>query len=122
MSENSILWVISEEVIETKEVRGARESDDIGGGFGPQRMTEKLISFVRERKPVDALLLKNQMSGLLKVVCDLFDQAEVQTGMQLAEVELTVEITAEGQVSLVGNGGKFGNTGGITLKFMRPPA
>jgi hypothetical protein len=60
------------------------------------------------------------MDGLLNVVGELFGQADQQTGMKLNEVELSVEINAEGQVSLVGNGGKLGNTGGITLKFIRP--
>ena len=40
--------------------------------------------------------------------------------MQLNEVTLSVEINGEGQVSLVGTGGKLGNKGGITLKFTRP--
>jgi hypothetical protein len=44
----------------------------------------------------------------------------VRTGLQLDEVELSVEINAEGQLSIVGKGGKLGNSGGMTLKFMRP--
>lgn len=119
MSENPEIWIVAEEEVEIEDVQGARRSDDIGGGFGPQDGIERLRSIVRKRKPVDALLLKSQMSGLLKVVKDLFDEAGEQTGMQLTEAELTVEITAEGQVSLVGNGGKLGNKGGITLKFTR---
>jgi hypothetical protein len=74
----------------------------------------------RKRVSLDALALKEQMGGLLSVIGDLFDQADQQTGMKLSEVELSVEINAEGQVSLVGTGGKLGNTGGITLKFIRP--
>ena len=73
----------------------------------------------KERKTLDATLLKQQMSGLLKVVGSLFEEAEQQTGMRLTEVELSVEISGEGEVSLVGNVAKVGNQGGITLKFTR---
>ncbi|MGF1535108.1 MAG: hypothetical protein ACFB4J_01310 [Elainellaceae cyanobacterium] len=41
--------------------------------------------------------------------------------MQPSSVELSVEINGEGQVNIVGNGGKIANTGGITLKFTRCP-
>jgi hypothetical protein len=60
------------------------------------------------------------MNGLLQIVSDIFNHAQQQTGLQLNEVELTVEINAEGQVSLLGSGGKLTNKGGITLKFKRP--
>ena len=81
-----------------------------------------MTALTKKRVPLDAAALKAQMAGLLKVVGDLFDQAEEQTGMRLNEVELSVEINAEGQVSLVGTGGSVANKGGITLKFARPPA
>ena len=61
------------------------------------------------------------MESMLAIVNDLFSQADTTTGLRLDEVELSVEINAEGQLSIVGNGGKLGNTGGITLKFTRPP-
>ncbi len=57
---------------------------------------------------------------MLAIVNDLFSQADTSTGLRLDEVELSVGISAEGQLSLVGNGGKLGNTGGIKLKFTRP--
>jgi hypothetical protein len=61
------------------------------------------------------------MTSLLAVVNDLFTQADRTTGLQLQEVELSVDINAEGQISLVGNGGKLGNQGGIKLKLTRAP-
>ncbi len=79
---------------------------------------------VRKRVPLDAIALKSQMKGLLKVVGDLFEQAEQQpSDMVLDEMKLVVEINAEGQVSIMGNGGKLGDRGTIELKFKRiPPA
>jgi hypothetical protein len=118
MSEESTVWIVVEEISESASVSGARESVDTGGGFG-SRVTEKVMTIVKKRVPIDAVALKAQMSGLLKVVGDLFDQAEQKTGMKLSEVEVSVEINAEGQVSLVGTGGKVSNKGGITLKFTR---
>ncbi len=60
------------------------------------------------------------MENMIAIVNDLFSQADTSTGLRLEEVELSVEINAEGQLSLVGNGAKLGNSGGITLKFSRP--
>jgi hypothetical protein len=57
------------------------------------------------------------------VVGDLFEQAEQKpNGMVLDEVELSVEINAEGQVSIMGSGGKLGSKGAITLKFKHTSA
>ena len=115
------LYVITTETVEatrTDTPRGSRSSDDIGGGFGGP--PEQIANLIRKRVPLDAVALKTQMNGLLSVVGDIFAQADAQTGMRLSEVELSVEINGEGPVSIVGNGGKIGNTGGITLKFTRP--
>lgn len=118
------LYVITTETLETIPTRtdtprGSRSSDDIGGGFGPPA-AEQITQLIRKRVPLDAAALKTQMNGLISVVGDIFAQADAQTGMQLSEVELSVEINGEGKVSIVGNGGKIANTGGITLKFTRP--
>lgn len=114
------LWLVTEvETTETVEVRrGERGSDDIGGGFGLPRVTEQ-IKVVRQRVPLDAVALKTQMSGLLQVVSDVFEQATQQRELLLDEVELSVEINAQGQVSIMGNGGSLSNKGAIKLKFKR---
>lgn len=122
MSERIELWVVAEteSEIELDSATGARQSGDTGPTFGsPKTITEKIVGMTRKRVPVDVALLKAQMNGMLRVVNELYSQAEDQTGMQLDEVELKVEINAEGQLSLVGNGGKLSNTGGISLKFSR---
>ncbi|NEQ51834.1 MAG: hypothetical protein F6K11_17120 [Leptolyngbya sp. SIO3F4] len=127
MSDAPQLYIIAE-VEETEEatpISGRRDGGmDTGGGWGeaPKRGPVETITqnFKRKRVPLDAQALKTQMQGMLAVVNELFDEATVSNGLQLNEVELSVEINAEGQLSLVGNGGKLGNTGGITLKFVRP--
>jgi hypothetical protein len=114
------LWLVTEvETTETKEVvRGERGGVDRGGGFPPQ-VTEQVRTIVRQRVPLDAVALKSQMNGLLQVVSDVFDQANYQAGLQLDEVELSVEINAQGQVSILGSGGSLSDKGAIKLKFKR---
>ena len=119
MSEESTIWIIAEEITESNSVTGAKGSIDVGGSLS-SKVSEKVTKIASKRVPIDVIALKAQMSGLLKVMGELFDQAEQQSGMKLNEIELSVEINAEGQVSLIGSGGKVGNKGGITLKFTRP--
>ncbi len=127
MADEPQLYIIAD-VQETEDappIEGRRDGGiDTGGGWGQgtRRGPADVItqSLKRKRVPLDAQALKTQMQGMLAVVNDLFDQATTDTGLQLNEVELSVEINAEGQLSLVGNGGKLGNSGGITLKFVRP--
>ena len=118
--DSSQIWIVTEvETTESVEIlQGERSSDDVGGGFG-QRMTEKIKKIVQQRTPLDAAALKVQMNGLLKVLGDISTQANQQSGLQLDEVELSVEINGEGQVSILGNSGKLGNKGAIKLKFKR---
>ncbi|MEO0704411.1 MAG: hypothetical protein AAF050_01970 [Cyanobacteria bacterium J06649_5] len=122
MPEDTTLWIVTdtEDTITPEEITGRRSSTDRGGGFGiPGQVLEP--SSQRKRIPLDARAIKAQMQGMIEIIDDLFDKASTKTGLQLNEVALSVEINAEGQVSLVGNGGKLGNKGGITLKFLRYP-
>jgi len=106
------LWIVTE--VTDSEVAGTRSSGDRGASFsvGSEKVTTK-------RTPVDVAALKVQMEGLLRVVGELFAVSSEQQGLRLDEVELSVEINAEGQVSLIGNGGKLGNRGAIKLKLKR---
>lgn len=67
--------------------------------------------------------LEQNMSHFLQSVGQIFRQAEQQTsrlsGIQLDEIELSVEISGEGEIKLIGTGGKAGGKGGIKLKFKR---
>lgn len=123
MPNDNQLWIVTEteDVEETVEVEGRRSSSDRGGGFGGPETIETTKTVIRRKRvSLDAQALKTQMESMLAIVNDLFSQANTSTGLRLDEVELSVEISAEGQLSIVGNGGKLGNTGGITLKFTRP--
>ncbi|MGA7937290.1 MAG: hypothetical protein WCA35_27310 [Kovacikia sp.] len=113
-NENFTLWVITEDIPVETDVTGGRNSDDIGGGWG-----RKAEDSGKKRVPLDALALKAQMEGLIHVVGDLFTTAEAKSGMQLNEVQLSVAISADGKVNILGMGGGLANNGGITLKFAR---
>jgi hypothetical protein len=121
MTEAATLWVLTETEAEVSaEKEGQRSGGDRGGGFGLPipGMADSIPR--RQRVSLDAQALQAQMTSLLAVVNDLFTQADLTTGLQLQEVELSVDINAEGQISLVGNGGKLGNQGGIKLRLTRP--
>ncbi|MEM8809809.1 MAG: hypothetical protein AAGF01_27630 [Cyanobacteria bacterium P01_G01_bin.38] len=97
-------------------------TDDNAQASEPQRSYREVT---RERGvKVSVGELERKMSRFLYSVGRLFHQAEQQTvstsGIQLSEIELSVEISGEGEVKLMGTGGKAGGKGAITLKFSRP--
>ena len=114
------IWVVTDSVTDTdEEVSGERWGRDVGGGFGeraPSRGERKV-----RRAPVSFETLKQNTSDFLGMVGELFEQADRQqaSGMKLDEVELAVEINGEGELSILGSGGKVGGKGAITLKFKR---
>jgi hypothetical protein len=63
------------------------------------------------------------MGNLLEVVQHVFDQPLSRLALALDEVELSVEISSEGEVRVFGSGGKLGGNGAIKLVFKRrePP-
>lgn len=124
-TEESPIWVFveTEEIVKPLSIDGERAGEDAGGGFGsPDESIFNKVTTVWKRKRVslDAQALKVQINGLMQVVNDLFKQSEENNVMLLDEVTLSVEVDAEGHVGFAGNGGKLGNTGGITMKFVRP--
>jgi hypothetical protein len=72
-----------------------------------------------QRVQIDAEDLKREIANLLAVVSDVFDQAPAETGLSLEDVELSIEVSSEGQISIFGSGGKIGGSGGIRLSFKR---
>ena len=104
------------------------ETDEVSipsdGEKGWRDEVGKRISSLKEvRLPVAQL--EQNMNQFLQLVGRLFKQVDQQIGaesdMKLDEVELSVEISGEGEVKLVA-GGKATGKGAIKLKFTRSDA
>lgn len=117
------LWFVTDvETSETvKVVEGGRGSEDTGGGFG-NGAVQAVRKSLTQRVQVSAEDLKRQIGNLIAVVGDVFDQSRGQAGLSLDGVELSIEVSSEGQVSILGNGGKLEGKGGIKLSFKRAAA
>jgi hypothetical protein len=122
-NERQGLWFVTD--VETSEsvkfVEGGRGSEDVGGGFGTSAV-QAVRKSLTQRVQIDAEDLKRQIGNLTSVVTDVFDQARAETGLSLDQVELSIEVSSEGQVSILGSGGKLEGKGGIKLSFKRNPA
>jgi transcription initiation factor TFIIIB Brf1 subunit/transcription initiation factor TFIIB len=97
-------------------------------------LTSGSMRLVRREIPVDTI--ERELQKLIDLMNRIFSQAEQSTEhkstaesivtptvdkkrLQLNEVSLAVEITAEGGLSILGTGGKLGGKGGMTLKFTK---
>ncbi|MEH1778495.1 hypothetical protein [Nostoc sp.] len=119
-----MMWIITEETEAATSheavTRGSRSSFDIGERLGAE-ITETTELVITRRKAVEVGKLKQEMKGFLQAMREILDEAdELDSQIQLDEVELSVEITGEGQISLLGiGGGKAGAKGAMTFKFKR---
>ncbi|MEH1820048.1 Pepco domain-containing protein [Nostoc sp.] len=119
-----MMWIITEETEAATSheavTRGSRGSFDIGGRLGAE-ITETTELVITRRKAVEVGKLKQEMKGFLQAMREILEEAdEPDSKIQLDEVELSVEITGEGQISLLGiGGGKAGAKGAMTFKFKR---
>ncbi|NER97880.1 MAG: hypothetical protein F6J86_29220 [Symploca sp. SIO1B1] len=118
------IWIITEasEISVVEEPTGAKDGIGDTGGLlhQTQQPTSKTPVSPRRGVPVSAQKLKQEMAKFVQSIGDVLSQVEqIDTGMQLDEIDLSVEINSEGKVSLFGVGGKAGGKGAMTLKFKR---
>jgi hypothetical protein len=119
------IWIVTDETPQIAIPDGVKGGNTITHNWGDETITESTGSKgVTDAVKVSAQKLEQNMTHFLKLVTNLFSQAERQAkvnsvGMQLDEIELSVEISAEGEVKLIGNGAKAGSKGAIKLKFKR---
>ena len=122
VGEQGGLWFVTE--VETSEsvevVEGGRSSEDVGGRFG-SNVVQQVRKSLTQRVQISSDELKREIGNLLAVVADVFDQARPEAGLLLEDVELSIEISSEGQISVLGSGGMIGGKGGIKLTFKRKP-
>ncbi len=127
------IWILTEETAQTSSTTsetlinsGARSSRDTGGLLGVETTEEIVVSRKRDeivitRHKVEVTKLKQEMKGFLQAMREMLDEADQpDSKLQLDEVELSVEVNGEGQISLFGiGGGKAGGKGAMTFKFKR---
>jgi hypothetical protein len=124
VDDESIVFFVEPTAQPPEPPSGARDGRDMGPQFGDAR--RELVGRLQGRVAVPVERLKQQVNQLVGMVGLVFDQAERQVEQQqperrlhLEEIELTVEVNAEGQLGILGSGGKAGGKGGIKLKFTR---
>ena len=103
--------------------------DEVGIVGDPRSETIGTKLLVRRDIPMETIEREFQkLIGLMNRILSQTEQspAEQNTGLtsdqkrlRLNEVSLTVEINAEGGLSILGTGGKLGGKGGMTLKFTK---
>jgi hypothetical protein len=101
---------------------------------GPQHDLVETKLFVRREIPVETI--ERELQKLIGLMNRIFSQVEQsqnddltakssplqmddKSRLRLNEVTLTVEVNAEGGLSILGAGGKLGGKGGITIKFSK---
>jgi hypothetical protein len=117
------IWIVTDEVPQISIPDGAKGGSTIRGWGEETNRDTTGSKGVADAVKVSAQTLEQNMTHFLKVVGSLFSQAEqqakVNSRMQLDEIELSVEISADGEVKLIGSGVKAGSKGAIKLKFKR---
>jgi hypothetical protein len=115
------IWIVTDDTPQIKIPEGTRGGIPRGGDWGDE--TRETTKGTTDAVKVSAQKLEQEMSHFLQVVGRLFSRAEqqakVNSGMQLEEIELSVEISGEGEVKLIGSGAKASGKGAIKLTFKR---
>ena len=112
--QEDVIWMTVEAIEPEIEdnVRGTRGSPFTEPGFTQGRRTERI--------PLPTAAVEAGMTELLQGVGRILKNAKQRAGQQsliLEEVEIAVEISRQGQVSLAAFGGQIGRTGTMTLKL-----
>jgi hypothetical protein len=122
---DDVIWIVTDEPVQGGLPGGDREGAVRGNPFhSPTEPGQP------NRIAVRAEQLEQGVTAFLQVMGRVLRQAKqnaVELGeMELDEIELSVEVNGEGQLSLLGNGGKMGGKGAMKLKFKMnksiPPA
>jgi len=115
------IWIVTDDTSPITIPDGTKGGTLRGGDWGDE--TRETPKGSTDAVKISADKLEAEMSHFLQVVGRLFSRAEqqakVNSGMQLEEIELSVEISGEGQVKLIGSGAKASGKGAIKLTFKR---
>jgi len=116
-----VIWVITEAPASPNV-----QTDGQRGGWGGNPFGEPGFGGRTQRTPVSTDALEQNMSSFLsrmgRVLSRARQSAAEVAGMELEEIVLSVEVSGEGQVNLLGTGGRLGTSGGMTLTFRAKPS
>ena len=83
--------------------------------------TSRTATVNRSGIPVSAAKLEQGIADFLQTMGRVIKNAQQRAtelgGMELDEIELSVEVNGEGQLSLLGSGTKVGGSSAMTLRF-----
>lgn len=117
------IWIVTDDTPQISIPDGTKGGITRGGDWGEETREITRSKGDGDAVKVSAQKLEQEMSHFLQVVGRLFNRAEqqakVNSGMQLEEIELSVEISGEGEVKLIGSGAKASGKGAIKLTFKR---
>ncbi len=114
MTTSKGIWIVTEAIEEVAEGKGGI---DIGAEYGVPTGDDRSP---RQRSYISAEELQQNLGEFIEVVEISFDRAESShSKLQLEEIELSIEISGNGKVSLLGIGGEAAAKGAVKLKFKR---
>ena len=113
-----VIWIVTDDEPLVVVPSGGRDQQGSNPFDDEVEPTEHLS---RRGVPVKAEKLEAGVTEFLKLIGRVFDRAKQKagelSGMELDEIELSVEVNGEGQLSLLGSGSKMGGKGVITMRF-----
>ncbi|HAX76711.1 MAG TPA: hypothetical protein DCY88_12925 [Cyanobacteria bacterium UBA11372] len=117
---DDVIWIVTDDTPLVvlppggRDRQGSNPFDDDETESTEQQLSKRGI-------PVKADKLEAGVTEFLKLIGRVFDRAKQRagelSGMELDEIELSVEVNGEGQLSLLGSGSKVGGKGAITMRF-----
>jgi hypothetical protein len=112
---NDVIWIVTDEPPTVLTPDGSRDGQGTGNPY------ENTPQPSRSGIPIKAEKLEQGMAEFLRVMGNVLENAQQSAGkladMELDEIELSVEVNGEGQLSLLGSGAKAGAKGAMKLKF-----
>ncbi len=114
-----VIWIVTDETVPP--VADGGRNEEVKRNPYSYVDSQPVRSQQRRGTPVSAAKLEQGMAEFVSIVGRVLEQTQQRagemTGMALEEIELMVEVNGEGQLSLLGTGGKAGAKGAMTLKF-----
>jgi hypothetical protein len=108
--------------VESVPAESGSEEDQFLSSEQKPSLLQRLRGVVPKIDTVSPETLQANLTRFLRAMEKSLSDAPVQlAAYRLDEIEVAVEVSAEGEVSLLGNGGKVGGKGTLTLRLKHFP-